>query len=380
MDSPRAPEQIIGVRTGEFGSMGSMSKESLGFTPGLFLPGFLSFMLEGLGEGLLACDQRGALLCANRIAREVFGEELSSSVKVSPRLQHLIGPGADEFPLYRALRGESFQDLDFWYHPAGLLLSFTGGPVRNAAGELFGAVVVFRNIRHAKPGPTGASPEEDRSAFALLACHDLRAPLASIVLLADAAKYETDPRVQGQYLQEAGRIAEQSLSLVDDIFEIAALKREAAPAENVFTLSDLFDRVGRLCRPLAKQKGISLEMESLGAALVGERTQIGRVLQNLITNAIKFTPIGGRVCVRASARGSCLRIAVADNGTGLSRDQIRQVLAGSVKGRREGTAGEKSRGYGLMLVREILKRHGTRLRIASRPGTGSVFFFRLRLA
>lgn len=351
-------------------------EEELGFSPALYQPGFLSLMLEGLGEGLIACDPEGGLLCANRFAREIFGVELTGRGDISQGLRRLIASGAAEFPLARALRGESFRELDYWYRSADRLLRFSGGPVYNSAGGCIGAAVLFRDVTDARaarnnPGIRG------ESSFALLACHDLRTPLASIALLANSSQDMEEEQVR-EYFMEGGRIAEKALEMVDDIFDIAVLKRNAPPPRKVFDLKEVIDSVLRLCLPLARYKGIRLVAEATDARVAGEPLHIARVIQNLTTNAIKFTAAGGRVELRVQRRGADLRIAVIDDGTGMDRNQIVQIFAGNAKARRAGTAGEGSRGYGLLLVGQILEGHGSLLRVRSRPGRGSCFFFRLR--
>ncbi len=355
--------------------MEPVSQEASGYTPALFYPGFMPYMLEGLGQGLIACDRNGRLICVNRIAREIFGADLFATAVLSPGLARLVDSPSGVFPLHRALAGESFAELEFLYRRTGILLKFTGGPVRNSKGENFGAVVTFRDVSDR----TGQ--QEEPQPFALLACHDLRAPFASIAVLAEAARHESDIELQKDYLFEAGRIAEQALDLVDDIFGIAILKNDPAPGDATFLTTRLVESVERVVRPIADHKGVELELMATPARVRGMVGRMAQVLQNLITNAIKFTEPGGRVGLQISRHGKKgrVRFAVTDEGLGMDREHVRLALAGSVKSRRDGTDGEISRGYGLLLVREILEAHGSRLYVRSQQGAGSVFVFRLPL-
>lgn len=334
-------------------------------------------MLEDLAEGLMACDDRGNLLCANRIARKIFDKELPASGRIARELD----ANGEPFPLSRALSGESFSDREYFYAPGNLVLSCSGGPVKNEAGRMYGAVVTFRVLRPEEIGKVDSGSSEEQERVALLACHDLRAQFASIAILTKAAAYEEDEGTRQEYLREAGLIAEQSLDLVDDIFQVGDIKNEARAevASQTFLLEDVANDIKRVCRPLAARKGIDLVFRDFTGQVRGSRRRIVQVLQNLVTNSIKFSMPDTSITVHARAKiNRGVRIAVADEGIGMSKEQQRLVMTGSVKGRRDGTDGERSLGYGLYLVREILEYHGTTLRLTSRPGAGATFFFHLQ--
>jgi signal transduction histidine kinase len=99
------------------------------------------------------------------------------------------------------------------------------------------------------------------------------------------------------------------------------------------------------------------------------------VLRNLVTNAIKFTPRGGRVEIRTLKQGNFLRVEVQDNGVGLSEEAARRLFRFDTATTTLGTANERGTGLGLILCKEFVEKSGGAIGVESTPGKGSTFFF-----
>jgi len=141
-----------------------------------------------------------------------------------------------------------------------------------------------------------------------------------------------------------------------------------------------------LLRPMAEAKNVQLSLQSelsgeLPVPVRADSEALSLIMNNLVNNAIKYTPSGGSVTVRISAvspAGSQLRFSVADTGIGIFAPDQKRILSGFYR-TAEGRKVAKGFGVGLMLVKELLERHGSRLEIESAPGQGSRFYFDLPL-
>ncbi len=207
--------------------------------------------------------------------------------------------------------------------------------------------------------------------------HELRAPLSAvggfITLLVDGLAGEVTP-AQREYLELAQHNLDQLGRMIRDLLdatraETGKLVIEPAPLD----LAEVLDAAIASLRPLAETKQIALEATlppRLAAFADAQRVQ--QVVTNLVDNAVKFTPAGGRVAVVADAEGDEVRVSVADTGAGISRETAAHVferLYQASKGR--------GLGLGLFISRALVERQGGRIWVESAPGGGSVFRFTL---
>jgi signal transduction histidine kinase len=224
-----------------------------------------------------------------------------------------------------------------------------------------------------------------KSEFLANMSHELRTPLNAILgfseVLHDGMFGEINEK-QGEYLRDILESGRHLLSLINDILDLS--KIEAGRMELDAGDFDLPSAIGNavvLVRERAARRGIALGQEvdaRLGTMHADER-KLKQVLLNLLSNALKFTPEGGRVDVRAVARGDGAEISVSDTGVGIAPEdqatifeEFRQV--GAAEKKVEGT------GLGLALSRRFIELHGGRMWVTSEVGKGSVFSFTLPVA
>jgi signal transduction histidine kinase len=221
-----------------------------------------------------------------------------------------------------------------------------------------------------------------KSEFLASMSHELRTPLNAIIgfsevlhermfgeLNAKQAEYVGDIRDSGRHL----------LSLINDILDLSKVeagRMELEPGR--FDLGVTLGQAVTLLRERAGRHAIALELavdDGLGEVVADER-KVRQVVLNLVSNAVKFTPEGGRVTVHARRVAGGVEIAVADTGVGIAPadqeaifEEFRQV--GTPAARQEGT------GLGLALAKRLVELHGGRIRVESEPGRGSTFSFTL---
>jgi len=212
--------------------------------------------------------------------------------------------------------------------------------------------------------------------------HELRTPLNAIIGFSEMIKDQvlgTGPAAGARYVEYARDIhtsGQELLGLVNDILDLSGIQagRTVLNREPVDVAATV-DWALRVMAPQADRKDIALEktiLPGVGTVMVDARA-MRQMLLNLLTNAVKFTPKGGRIMVIALAgrgrRGCVLR--VCDTGIGMTAEQIEQVAIpfgqDSALAAREG----QGRGLGLSIVKALIEAHGGRLLIDSRPGQGS---------
>jgi signal transduction histidine kinase len=214
--------------------------------------------------------------------------------------------------------------------------------------------------------------------------HELRTPLNAIIGFSEVLgerMFGDINEKQEEYVQDILGSGRHLLSLINDILDLSKIEAGRMELESAeFDLPSAIDNALTLVRERAGRRGITLEHaidERLGA-FNGDERKVKQVLLNLLSNALKFTPEGGRIDVRATAKAGTAEIAVTDTGVGIAPEdqdavfeEFRQVGAADKKV--EGT------GLGLSLARKFVELHGGRLWLKSQVGVGSTFTFTLPL-
>jgi PAS domain S-box-containing protein len=224
-----------------------------------------------------------------------------------------------------------------------------------------------------------------KSEFLASMSHELRTPLNTILgfseLLAEESSGVLNDK-QRRFVSHIQRDANHLLELINDILDLS--KIEAGRLElhmEAFPMAVAVAEVLTSVRPLAATKSLTLDSELDTQLMVhADRVRFKEILYNLFSNAIKFTPAGGRVWVVSSVDAGSLHLEVCDTGIGIApEDQqsifesFRQVSA-TTKGVREGT------GLGLAITRKIVEHHGGKIWVESELGKGSRFHFTLPVA
>ncbi|MDA8188621.1 MAG: ATP-binding protein [Dehalococcoidales bacterium] len=225
--------------------------------------------------------------------------------------------------------------------------------------------------------------EAVRREFIANVSHELRTPLASVKALVETLRDGAlhDPAVAEDFLTRMDVEVDGLTQLVRELLELSriesgqvALKLE--PAEVNWLIETSVERL----RAQAERSGVSLEAEiAPGLAKVmadGERVQ--QVLINLIHNAIKFTPAGGNVTVRAAGRNAGVCVSVADTGIGIPAENLSRVFERFYKADKSRSSG--GTGLGLAVAKHIVQAHGGEIWVESVEGQGATFSFTLPLA
>jgi signal transduction histidine kinase len=239
-------------------------------------------------------------------------------------------------------------------------------------------VRLFKELEAANRGLAAAS--QHKSEFLANMSHELRTPLNAIIgfseVLNDRMFGELNDK-QGEYLQDIHASGQHLLSLINDILDLSKIEAGRMELELAdFHLPTAIDNALILVRERASRRGIRLGSaldESLGTIRADER-KVKQVLLNLLSNALKFTPEGGRIDVRAAMHDGAAEISVTDTGVGIAPEDQEAIFE---EFRQVGTADKKveGTGLGLALSRKFIELHGGRIWVKSEVGQGSTFTF-----
>jgi signal transduction histidine kinase len=223
---------------------------------------------------------------------------------------------------------------------------------------------------------------QHKSEFLANMSHELRTPLNAIIgfseVLSERMFGDLNEK-QEEYLKDIYASGQHLLSLINDILDLSKVEAGRMELEVAdFDLPAAIENALTLVRERAARRGITLgsTIDSPVGSIRADERKVKQVLLNLLSNALKFTPEGGRIDVRAAMNERMVEVSVADTGVGIAPEDQEKVFeefqqVGTVAKKVEGT------GLGLTLCRKFVELHGGRIWVKSRPGDGSTFTFTL---
>lgn len=242
--------------------------------------------------------------------------------------------------------------------------------VRSAA-NLVGTTLQTANVLEAA---------QRKDEFMAMLGHELRNPIAPIMTAVELlARHPAASREQ----QAIDRNTRHLARLVDDLLDISRVTRGhiVLRSEDV-TLASVLDRAVEIAAPLIGRQHHELHLDdATGIMLRGDPVRLAQVFGNLLTNAAKFTPPGGRISVAITRGSERVRVAVQDTGRGIAREHIARIFEPFVQIDRERDARRGGLGLGLAIVHDLVQRHGGDISVQSEgPGRGATFTVELPAA
>ena len=231
-----------------------------------------------------------------------------------------------------------------------------------------------------------AATSRYKSEFLANMSHELRTPLNSSLILAKLLADNKDGTLTEEQVKYARAILSSNndlLALINDILDLSRIEAgHVELADEVVVTGSVLQRLRETFEPMARQKGLALQIEADALApsqLVADSQRLQQILKNLLANALKFTE-HGKVSLHVRAAGSGrIRFEVADTGIGIAREQLQVIFEafrqadGSTRRRYGGT------GLGLSISRDLAERMGGSIQVDSEPGRGSCFILELPL-
>lgn len=261
--------------------------------------------------------------------------------------------------------------------PVFTLLMGIGGTVAAAFGWLV-ALLQYRTERHAfETAATIRRLLDERSEMVATVAHDLQSPLAGIRAL--LRTIPDRPDADGPKLREIARTCAAMQSAITRLLEAHAVESGEIELETV-ALDTVFADVVAGSAAAAAEKGIELACDAADLSVRAEPLLLARALGNLVSNAVKFSPKGGRVRIEARPQAATVRVAVVDDGPGIAASEVPSLFKKFSRLGPGPTGGETTSGLGLYIVRSLAARMQATAGFEANPGGGSVFFLDLRPA
>ena len=333
-------------------------------------------ILDATDVGIVAVDSNGDQLLINNRQRRL--QQIATPADgAADESQHLVFAQdkvtplpPDKHPLRRAVEGESFADYLVWIGegPQQRAVSTAARPLMNDGGRLTGAVVVFSDVTGLVEA-TAANEE-----LVSNVSHEFRSPLNSILgnidLVLEDSEGLSDLTVQR--LEVVQRNSDRLLDLVSDLTLEASSALKVHPKRT--DISGLVESSIGSAQAQAERSSVALVADVPSPLWAyADPLRIGQALDNLVSNAIKYSPDGGTVTISAAGSADWVKLVVQDTGMGMAPEDAAKVFRRFFRAESAREAAIPGAGLGLSITKTILERHGGAIACASDLGGGSTF-------
>ena len=222
--------------------------------------------------------------------------------------------------------------------------------------------------------------ESARRQFVSDASHELRTPLAAIRLLTDSIlqNENMDNATAREFVSDIGNEAERLSRITEDLLRLTRLDSGVAEAPRLVEVAPVLERVARMLRPVAEEKGVELLIVSItGAVVLATEGELHQILYNLAENAIKYNRPGGRVRVTAEPGEESTILTVEDNGIGIPAEDLSNVFKRFYRVDKARSRAAGGTGLGLSIVSDTVSRRGGAIRAENVEGGGTRFIVTL---
>jgi len=252
-------------------------------------------------------------------------------------------------------------------------------PFQNRSGEILGSVTIIDDITHLK------KLDEMKSAFVSMVSHEIRSPLSTILsqikILTDGLAGELGAK-QADILGKMSRKVEGLVALSNELLDLSRIEAGLIVQDKQqVQLMDILENLVGFMQARAKEKNISLSLKKANLPLINaDEKSLEEVFSNLITNAIIYTPEGGKVNVAGKVKGDFVDIKVNDTGYGIAPDEIPLIFERFYRVKTDKTRNIIGTGLGLPIVKSIVEAHNGTVKVESKEGAGSTFSVRLPIS
>ncbi len=357
----------------------------------------LAAIIDSSDDAIVSKTLEGVVTSWNRAAERIFGYTAAEAVGqhislIIPAERH----GEEQEVLARLVKGERidhFETIRRTKDGRHVEISLTVSPVRNSAGRIVGASKVARDIsdrrrlererqalleREQEARGEAEALNRSKDQFLATLSHELRTPLNAIygwARMLDAGRL--DAAATRRATEAILRNAAAQVQLIEDLFDVSRvvtgnMRLDVRPLNVAAVLEAALDTV----RPTAAVKGIQLDsiIDPGVGAMMGDPARLQQVAWNLLINAVKFTPKGGRVDVCVRRASAHIEIVVSDTGEGIAPEHMSRIFQRFGQADSSSTRRHAGLGIGLALVRHLVELHGGTVSAHSAgPGLGATF-------
>src|SRR5579884_1174563 len=365
----------------------------------------LALIISSMAEGLLITDARGAVTSLNQSAQRLLAQA-SVDLKQGIPLSKLAA--SSDIPwLYqlativdKALANQVVMNQELIASESSqtvpLTLSISAAPLHNAGEEQkrpSGVVAVLNDVTSQK------QVERLKDEFVSVVSHELRTPLTAI----KGYTQHLVRRIERRLRKRRGTPQEQGTSSAEppesyDLRSLSIIQSQTEHLERLvndlldlpqvqwghldlhyesFYLADLLAECVHSVQASAEQHMICLDIQAQDTRVMADRVRVGQVIGNILDNAIKYSPHGGRVMVSLVEQGSGYKVSVMDQGIGISPEHFDHIFERFYRVHNTASQQYAGIGLGLYVAKAIIERHGGRIGFTSTQSTGTTFYFTL---
>lgn len=333
-----------------------------------------SRIFQSIQEGVIVVNKSKEILRMNPTALRLLNIDSSQSLEGRQLIEVIWNYTLDEMTGKVIEMGDIFSREISFDHLNNRILDVTVSPLFNEKGEIRGAIIVFVDITERK------KLEKIRQDFISNVSHELKTPLTSIkamveVLLEGGAD---DSKLRKDFLENINQEVDRLSRLVNDLLLLSRLESDKAFLNPVPTdFVTLVTRTVSRFQPRAMKEGLTLSLDVRGEIplIKVDVNYIDQVISNLIDNAIKYTPSGGKIDVVVEDLGKEVKVSVKDTGIGIPKEDLSRVFERFYRGDKSRNLSLGGVGLGLSIVRHIVEAHGGKVGVESSLGKGSTFYF-----
>ena len=327
----------------------------------------LEAVLNIVGDAILVTDHRNHLQLANMAAEGLFGQRqitLNQPLPDQEGSQQLIA-------LSQQAKADNATQQSEVVWPGNRTFQAQATPLADG-----GSVIVLHDITHFK------ELERVKNEFIAAASHDLKNPIASMLLSSDLVK-RTGPLNlrQEKIMNHINRAAMQMHQLVTDILDLSSASFHGNQAQEPVDLALLLEEIHDeyLTQAVEKDQTLALKFLSHKTSLhvQGEKLRLQQVFRNIIGNAVKYTPINGRITILAQVLDNQIEVQIQDNGIGIPEEDLPYIFEAFYRAKMAEAETIEGTGLGLAIVKSIINQHSGRIEVTSAPGKGTNFIITL---
>jgi len=342
---------------------------------------YIRNILESINSGIITIDMADRITQINKNATAMLGLPSADIIGFSYKaaLAEDLVRRIDKVKK-RTLKDGFTIETVFDYFPAKDLkipLGLNSSLLLDDKFNRIGIIIVFRNMLALKELERLRQLDEMKSEFVSNVSHELRSPLSviksyveTILDQVDADDYQT----QREFLTVVNNETDRLTALIDDLLDISRIESGKFEIELCpVALSEIIQTVSRDIENKSNRHEIVVDIPSVLPDLSADKDKMIQVFLNLIDNAIKFSPDGGKVFIKAGVKGKMLKCDISDQGIGITRKDISRIFEKFYRVDNSDVYEIPGTGLGLSIVKHIIESHGGRISVKSKQGKGSTF-------
>jgi PAS domain S-box-containing protein len=333
-------------------------------------------IINCMGDGILVCDRDSCIVLANPAASRMLSipesRLLGNYVSQSNLHSELSKTIEDSLKTEDSAYTSISQELSIGDSREIFLRAHTA-PVRNDLSEIMGSVTVLQDISYLK------ELDKMKSEFIAMVAHELRAPIATVeqqlTVIIGGMAGELNEKQQ-QMITRAKERTRSVLTLIKDLLDFSKIEAgKMVQYKEPLSLAEVIPRVVEVMKADTAGKNIRIEiLPPLSSSIIhADQNSMEGILNNLISNAIKYTPDGGRVTISLDDDDSFVKVSVTDTGIGIKGEDIPRIFDKFYRVKSSDTRQIVGTGLGLSIVKSIVDAHMGTISVESTEGKGTTF-------